>query len=65
MKNFTLVLTRKQIDKLVEITNHFKEVKRFKISTDSLSGIGPCIQVQFDLFDTDDTKIDITDVGSW
>ena len=70
----SFILNRKQMNKLVEIANHFKEVKHFKISVDNSSGIGVGVVVSFDLFeDSDsnifglggDTKIDITDVSEW
>jgi hypothetical protein len=61
----SLILNREQIGKLNEIVNHFKEVNHFTIEADSSSGIGVGIQVRFDLFEKNDTKIDITDVREW
>ena len=60
-----IMLNREQIGKLNEIVNHFKEIKHFTIRTESLSGIGVCIQVSFDLFEENDTTVDITDVKDW
>ena len=61
----SITLNREQIRKLTELTTHFKEIQYFTIETDSLSGIGECIRVRFDLFEKNDTKIDITDVKEW
>jgi hypothetical protein len=60
-----IMLNREQIGKLNEIVNHFKEIKHFTIRTESLSGIGVGIQVSFDLFEENDTTVDITDVKDW
>ena len=60
-----MTLTRDQIEKLSKIVEHFKEVKQFSIIETHESGIGPTVKVKFDLFDKNDTKIDITDVSSW
>jgi hypothetical protein len=65
----TLSLNRKQLGKLTEIVNHFKEVEWFIIKVDHSSGIGEGITVEFNLFNDDDkdvdTKVDITDVSTW
>ena len=58
-------LNRKQIKQLAEILDHFKDIENFKIKEDNSSGIGPSITVSFSLFEKDDTKVNITDVGSW
>jgi len=60
-----VVLNRKQIEQLAQIANHFKEVELFTVTSESTSGIGPTVRVQCDLFSTQDTNIDITDVESW
>jgi hypothetical protein len=62
-----IVLNRDQIHKLGEIVSHFKEINKFRIKTDSISGIGACISVSFTLFDDkeNDTSIDITDISDW
>jgi len=60
-----ITLNRDQIEKLSEIANHFKEIEHFTLEAESSSGIGQAIHVKFDLFDTGDTKVDITDVESW
>jgi Holliday junction resolvase len=63
--NKNVTLNREQIEKLYEIANHFKEINHFNIKTDSSSGIGVGIVVTFDLFQKNDTSIDITDVKEW
>jgi hypothetical protein len=65
VKSPAIMLNREQIGKLNEIVNHFKEINHFTIRTESLSGIGVGIQVSFDLFEKDDTTVDITDVKEW
>ena len=58
-------LTRKQINQLAEIAEHFQEVDVYELYEEH-SGIGPIIKVKFSLFGkTSDTSIDITDVESW
>jgi hypothetical protein len=58
-------LTRKQINQLAEIADHFQEVEVYELYEEH-SGIGPIIKVKFSLFGkTSDTSIDITDVESW
>ena len=64
-KKTALVLNRDQIGKLNEIVNHFKEIDHFTIEVDHSSGIGVGIRVKFNLFEKDDTNIDITDVKDW
>ena len=63
MKNLTL--NRAQVEKLTEIVNRFPEVKKFTVAVDHSSGIGQGIVVQLSLWDTNDTQIDITDLGAW
>ena len=63
--NPAIVLSREQINKLTEIVNHFPEINHFTLQVDSSSGIGPGVHVKFDLFGTDDVKVDITDVTNW
>jgi hypothetical protein len=58
-------LTRAEIEKLAEIAKHFKEVNLFSIVQDNSSGIGVITKVAFDLFEKNDTNVDITDVKSW
>ena len=58
-------LNRTQIEKLIEVYKHFPEVKHFSVDVNWSSGIGAGISVSFDLFDSGDTKIDITDVSEW
>lgn len=58
-------LTRKQINQLAEIVDHFNEVEVYELYEEH-TGIGPIIRVKFSLFGkTSDTSIDITDVESW
>jgi len=61
----SVTLNRKQIKQLVEIYERFTDTEHFTIESESLSGIGPNVSIRFDLFETADTKIDITDVSSW
>ncbi len=62
-------LNRKQIGKLNTLMEHFKEVEWFTVEEDSSNGLGPAMQVRFNLFgDTDkdvDATVDITDVDTW
>lgn len=60
-----ITLNREQIAKLNEIVNHFKEINKFTVQADTSSGIGVGIQVTFDLFEKEDTTVDITDVKDW
>jgi hypothetical protein len=64
-----IALNRKQLEKLFEITGHFKEVEWFTVETDHTSGIGTGIVVKFNAFgDADkdtDTTVNITDVSTW
>ncbi len=61
----SLTLNREQIEKLAKIASHFKEVQHFTLESDNSSGIGICIKVKFDLFEKNDTVIDVTDVKEW
>lgn len=59
-------LTRKQIQQLCEIADHFHEIELFELEESNLSGIGPTISVKFSIFGKrSDTSVDITDVESW
>lgn len=58
-----ITLNREQIGKLNEIVDHFIEIDKFIIETDNGSGIGTGLSVKFDLFERNDTKIDITDIA--
>jgi hypothetical protein len=58
-------LTRKQINQLAEIVDHFNEVDVYELYEEQ-TGIGPIVRVKFSLFGKmSDTSIDITDVESW
>jgi hypothetical protein len=61
----SITLTRKQVKQLNEMVDRFVDTEHFTVESESLSGIGPTISVKFDLFETRDTKVDITDVESW
>ena len=61
----TVILNRKQVAQLNEMMERFTDTEHFTIVSESTSGIGPSIQVQFDLFEKADTKVDITDVSTW
>ena len=69
MTQHTFSLNRKQVEKLTEIANHFKEVEWFTLEESKTSGIGPNIQVKFNLFGDEDkdidTTVDITDIETW
>ena len=58
-------LNRIQIYKLNSIVEHFNEIETFTIKVDTTSGIGAGLVVSFDLFEPNDTKIDITDTKAW
>jgi hypothetical protein len=62
-------LNRKQVEKLAQMAQHFKEVEWFTLTEEHTSGIGSTVTVKFNLFgdyDKDvDTTIDITDVETW
>lgn len=60
-----ITLNREQITKLYEIMTHFNEVDHFTVQVDHSSGIGTGVVVKFDLFNKNDTRIDITDVKEW
>lgn len=60
-----IMLDRKQISNLYKITEHFNEVEYFEINLDSSSGIGPVVKVSFDLFNKNDTTVDITNLDNW
>jgi len=60
-----IILNREQIEKLHEIAEHFKDIQQFEVEIDHSSGIGTNVRVKFDLFDSKDTTIDITDVKDW
>jgi hypothetical protein len=58
-------LTRKQIEQLADIVEHFPEVELYELYEEH-TGIGPVVKVKFSLFGkTSDTSIDITDVENW
>lgn len=58
-------LNRTQVEKLAKIAEQFKEVEYFTLEQDHASGIGPTVRVRFNLFDKNDTNVDITDVSTW
>jgi hypothetical protein len=59
-------LTRKQIEQLCEIADHFQDIEVFELQESNLSGIGPTISVKFSIFgNRQDASVDITDVENW
>ena len=60
-----ITINRGQFHKLYQLVEHFKDINTFTVYTDSGSGIGPSVHVRFDLFDTDDTQVNITDTRDW
>jgi len=58
-------LTRAEIETLYKITEQFKDINLFTIEQSSQSGIGVESRVRFDLFNKNNTNIDITDIKSW
>lgn len=61
----TLKINREQINKLYEIITHFKEIDNFLLQIDFSNGIGTGLSVRFDLFQKNDTEINITDIKNW
>ena len=62
----SMKLTRKQVEQLSEICDHFSEIDIFELEQTNLSGIGPTISVKFSIFGKrQDTSVDITDVENW
>lgn len=62
-------LTRRQIEKLYQISSNFKEIEWFTLEESNSSGIGPTVLVKFKVFkekeqDTD-AIVDITDYKTW
>lgn len=47
------------------MTEHFTEVDSFTLEETHESGIGASVRVKFNLFDNNDTVVDITDVSTW
>jgi hypothetical protein len=47
------------------MVEHFSEVENFTLEETHESGIGPTVRVRFNLFDKNDTNVDITDVSNW
>jgi hypothetical protein len=47
------------------MAEHFKEVECFTLEESHESGIGPTVRVKFNLFDKNDTVVDVTDVSTW
>jgi Asp-tRNA(Asn)/Glu-tRNA(Gln) amidotransferase C subunit len=66
----SLTLSRKQLEQLNKIVEHFNEVEHFTIENPDTSAIGSTMQVRFDLIETQnitlvDTVVDITDIRTW
>jgi hypothetical protein len=64
-KTTQISLNRSQIEKLAKMSNHFQEVEWFTLEETHESGIGPTVRVKFNLFDKNDTVVDVTDVSTW
>jgi hypothetical protein len=60
-----ITLTKSQVEKLAKMVEHFSEVENFTLEETHESGIGPTVRVRFNLFDKNDTNVDITDVSNW
>ena len=62
-----ILLTKKQIEQMHELSSRFPEVDNFTLEIDCSSGIGPVYRLRFCLFksDSDNTTVDITDVTTW
>lgn len=60
-----VILSRHQVEQLWKIADHFKDVQNFTLTIDHSSGIGPTVKVVINLFESNDTAIDITDVSNW
>jgi hypothetical protein len=56
-KEWTINLTRKQIEQMAEVINNFKEVDNFQLRITQANGIGPTVHFAFDL--------DLTDTSNW
>jgi hypothetical protein len=62
----SIVLSRKQIQQLAEITIKARDAETFTLSwAHEQSGIGLGIVVQYQTFEPEDTTVDITDVDNW
>ena len=58
-------LTRKQVEQLSEICEHFSDIDNFELE-ETHTGIGPIVTVKFSIFGKKpDTSVDITDVENW
>lgn len=62
-----ILLTRKQIEQMHELSSRFPEVDNFTLEIDNSSGIGPELRLRFCLFnaDSDNITANITDVTTW
>lgn len=60
-----ICLTRKQIEQLTKIANHFTEINDFTLILKNDNGIGPSVKVCFTIFNNNDANVDITDVTNW
>lgn len=60
-----ITLTRAQVEKLAKLLESFKDISEFSLTETHESGIGPTVKVKLNLFENEDTVIDITDVSTW
>lgn len=65
----TFCLTRTQIEKLAKLAQQFEQVEWYTLTETHSSGIGPTVNVRFNMFSDDlldhDTVVDITDTSTW
>ena len=65
----TFCLTRTQIEKLANLAQQFEQVEWYTLTETHSSGIGPTVNVRFNMFSDDlldhDTVVDITDTSTW
>jgi hypothetical protein len=61
-------LTRKQIKQMCEMSEHFKDINDFELHISNESGIGPTMNLRFNLNlagEDSVVKTDVTDVSKW
>jgi hypothetical protein len=56
-KEWTINLTRNQIEQMAKVINNFKEIDSFQLRVMQSNGIGPTVHFAFDL--------DLTDTNNW
>ena len=61
-------LTRKQIQQICQMSEHFKDIDDFELHISHESGIGPSMHLRFTLDlagESSVVKTDVTDVTKW